>query len=153
LPVDLTQNEIVPAVWLKSACGGIAICCVAVALNRMAPARGCARRDLAVRRLTLRRCSAGGAGWQCPGLRQASTDGEIIVQDESGVSSFAQLQEALSQRAGHRLLFYTFDLVYLDGYDLTKSPLIERKARLRALLPKDPLLIYSEHLPEHGKRL
>ena len=41
---------------------------------------------------------------------QALIDGEIIVQDEHGVSSFAALQEALTQRATHRLLFYAFDL-------------------------------------------
>ncbi len=65
---------------------------------------------------------------------QAVIDGEIIVQDEHGISSFAQLQEALSQRAGDRLLFYAFDLVYLDGYDLSPVPLSERKRALAALL-------------------
>jgi bifunctional non-homologous end joining protein LigD len=40
-----------------------------------------------------------------------------------------------------------------DGQDLRTLPLIERKARLKKILPKDPLLIYSEHWPEQGNRL
>ena len=42
--------------------------------------------------------------------------------------------------------------MFLAGKDLRDLPLVERKELLRALLPKNPLLIYSEHLPEHGKR-
>ncbi len=51
-----------------------------------------------------------------------------------GVSHFSDLQQALSDHAGERLTFFAFDLMYLDGYDLTKVPLLERKALLRALL-------------------
>ena len=43
--------------------------------------------------------------------------------------------------------------MFLDGEDLRGLPLVERKKRLQAILPKDPLLTYSEHWPEHGKRL
>jgi bifunctional non-homologous end joining protein LigD len=43
--------------------------------------------------------------------------------------------------------------MFLDGEDLRSLPLIERKKRLRAILPKGTLVIYSEHWPEHGKRL
>jgi bifunctional non-homologous end joining protein LigD len=46
-----------------------------------------------------------------------------------------------------------FDVMFVDGEDLRGQPLVERKKRLKALLPKDPLLIYSEHWSEHGKRL
>ncbi len=65
---------------------------------------------------------------------QALIDGEIIVQDEHGVSSFAALQDALAQRATHRLLFYAFDLLHLDGFDLSLVPLIERKQALATLI-------------------
>src|SRR4029079_10624014 len=44
-------------------------------------------------------------------------------------------------------------IMFLGGQDLRDLPLIERKKRLQSILPKDPLLIYSEHWPEHGKRL
>ena len=51
------------------------------------------------------------------------------------------------------LHYCVFDIMFLDGEDLRGLPLVERKKRLSAVLPKDPLLIYSEHWPEHGKRL
>jgi DNA ligase D len=61
-------------------------------------------------------------------------DGEIVVQDESGVSSFAALQDALAQGRPRNLIFYAFDLLHLDGRTLMASPLVERKAALSALL-------------------
>src|SRR3569623_105720 len=66
--------------------------------------------------------------------KQASLDGEIGVVDENGISHFADLQQALSDHAGDRLTYFAFDLMYLDGYDLTKVRLIERKALLQGLL-------------------
>lgn len=61
-------------------------------------------------------------------------DGEIVVQDDSGVSSFAALQDALAQGRPRNLIFYAFDLLHLDGRTLMALPLIERKAALSALL-------------------
>jgi DNA ligase D len=66
--------------------------------------------------------------------KQAILDGEIVVVDAAGVSHFADLQQALSDGASERLTFFAFDLMYLDGYDLTGVQLIERKAALAALL-------------------
>ncbi len=66
--------------------------------------------------------------------RDAILDGEIVVVDDAGVSHFADLQQALSDHASERLTYFAFDLMYLDGYDLTKSPLSERKALLQQLL-------------------
>ncbi len=66
--------------------------------------------------------------------KEAILDGEIVVIDENGVSHFADLQQALSDHAGERLTFFAFDLMYLDGYDLTKVRLDQRKALLQALL-------------------
>jgi bifunctional non-homologous end joining protein LigD len=43
--------------------------------------------------------------------------------------------------------------MFLGGNDLRGLPLVERKERLRAILPRDPLIIYSKHWPEHGKKL
>jgi DNA ligase D len=86
---------------------------------------------------------------------QALIDGEVVVQDERGVASFAALQDALSGGRTHDLIFFAFDLLHLDGYDLTGVPLIERKRVLAALLdplvaPTSPLQI-SEHVVGHGR--
>ena len=61
-------------------------------------------------------------------------DGEIVVQDEDGVSRFALLQEALSRGARSELVFFAFDLVRLDGWNLAAVPLERRKALLGQLL-------------------
>lgn len=82
--------------------------------------------------------------------KDAVIDGELVAIDEHGISRFQLLQNAL--RTAANLRYCVFDLMFLDGKDLRGLPLVERKERLRALLPKNPLLIYSEHLPEHGKR-
>jgi bifunctional non-homologous end joining protein LigD len=79
-------------------------------------------------------------------------DGELVALDEKGISRFQLLQNAL-QTTGS-LHYCVFDIMFLDGEDLRGLPLVERKQRLRAALPKDPLLTYSEHwAPEYGKRL
>jgi bifunctional non-homologous end joining protein LigD len=67
-------------------------------------------------------------------VKQAILDGEIVVVDEAGITHFSDLQQALSDHAGDRLTFFAFDLMYLDGYDLTKARLIDRKAVLQGLL-------------------
>lgn len=65
---------------------------------------------------------------------KALLDGEVVVQDAAGISSFAELQDALSRGRPDTLLFYAFDLLHLDGLDLTPVPLIERKEALSRLL-------------------
>jgi DNA ligase D-like protein (predicted ligase)/DNA ligase D-like protein (predicted 3'-phosphoesterase) len=67
-------------------------------------------------------------------VKQAIIDGEIVVVDDSGITHFSDLQQALHDNASDRLTFFAFDLMYLDGYDLTKAKLIDRKAQLQALL-------------------
>ena len=83
--------------------------------------------------------------------KDAVIDGELVALDGRGVSRFQLLQNALNTTA--HLHYCVFDVMFVDGEDLRGQPLVERKKRLKALLPKDPLLIYSEHWPEHGKRL
>ena len=53
-------------------------------------------------------------------LGSALIDGEVVVEEESGVSSFTELQEALKAGRSDRMVFYAFDLLYLGGYDLTQ---------------------------------
>lgn len=77
--------------------------------------------------------------------RSALLDGEITVRTD-GRTDFSALQNALSTGAG-RLVYYLFDLLHLDGEDLTREPLRDRKALLKALLSKrkDRVLVYSAH--------
>ena len=70
----------------------------------------------------------------------AILDGEIASIDENGVSDFSALQDDLKNGRHDRMVYYVFDLLHLDGHDLTGAPLIERKRALAALLaelPKD----------------
>ncbi len=66
--------------------------------------------------------------------KQAVIDGEIVVLDEKGISRFSALQEALAEGAGNKLVYYAFDLIHLDGWDLQKTPLARRKQLLAQLL-------------------
>src|SRR5262245_38394240 len=77
-------------------------------------------------------------------------DGELVALDPHGISRFQLLQNAL--RAEARLLYCVFDMMFCGGEDLRGLPLLERKTRLRRILPKHPLLSFSEHRPEHGVR-
>jgi bifunctional non-homologous end joining protein LigD len=76
---------------------------------------------------------------------RAVVDGEIVAVDAQGRPSFQALQHRGSH-AQHRIVFYAFDLLHLDGLDLTDEPLIERRARLPDLLAGSDLLL-SHELP------
>ena len=69
-------------------------------------------------------------------VRQGLIDGELVVEGEAGASDFAALQAALSEGKTDRFVFYAFDLLYADGYDLREAVLTERKGALRALVPR-----------------
>jgi len=77
-------------------------------------------------------------------------DGELCALDTHGRSRFQLLQNALNKKA--RLLYVVFDALFVDGKDIREKPLLERKEILKGLLPRDPLLHYSEHVAEFGKR-
>jgi len=87
--------------------------------------------------------------------RSALLDGEIAVRTD-GRTDFSALQNALSTGAG-RLIYCLFDLLHLDGEDLTREPLRDRKALLKALLSKrkdralDRALVYSVHRSGGGE--
>jgi DNA ligase D-like protein (predicted ligase) len=76
----------------------------------------------------------------------AVLDGEIIVQDENGISDFDALRSAI-HRAPHRIVFFAFDLLHLNGQDLRRTPLVERRAALRKLISPDPRspIQFSDH--------
>jgi bifunctional non-homologous end joining protein LigD len=67
-------------------------------------------------------------------VRQAILDGEVVVLEPDGTTSFQALQNALSENRDRDLVYFAFDLLYLDGYDLRKAPLLARKEALTELL-------------------
>jgi bifunctional non-homologous end joining protein LigD len=86
-------------------------------------------------------------------VRSALIDREAVVMDANGRSSFQALQGAL-KGAPATIDYYAFDLLELDGEDLTGLPLAERKAKLRAILPEgNPRIRYSEHIQGNGEKL
>ena len=86
------------------------------------------------------------------GLRAESAilDGEICCLDGNGCSQFKEL---LYRRG--RAVFFAFDLVWLDGEDLRRTPLIERKKKLRKLVERSkcPEILYAQHIERDGKLL
>jgi bifunctional non-homologous end joining protein LigD len=77
-------------------------------------------------------------------------DGEICALDAHGRSRFQLLQNALNKKA--RLLYVVFDALFVGGRDIRAKPLLQRKKILKTLLPRDPLLRFSEHVHEYGQR-
>lgn len=83
----------------------------------------------------------------------ALIDGEAVVLDADGRSSFQALQGAL-KGAPATIDYFAFDLLELDGEDLTGLPLVERKAKLQKILPKGKSrLRYSDHIVGSGEKL
>jgi bifunctional non-homologous end joining protein LigD len=84
----------------------------------------------------------------------ALLDGEIAVADKEGHTDFGALQDALSGGKG-RMAYYLFDLLELDGEDLRKRPVTERKAALKKLLAKAGKgpLVYSDHVGGSGDKV
>ena len=83
----------------------------------------------------------------------ALIDGEAVVLDAEGRSRFQSLQNALKS-APEGIDYFAFDLLELDGEDLTALPLLDRKARLAKILPKTSKHIrYSDHIEGSGEKL
>src|SRR4029077_12385328 len=87
-------------------------------------------------------------------------DGEIVTLDENGRSDFQKLQNRFGvSKPSQKLIndvpltYYFFDLLYCNGFDIRKTPLLQRKEFLRQLLRSDDRLRYSEHQLEKGKEL
>jgi bifunctional non-homologous end joining protein LigD len=77
--------------------------------------------------------------------RNAYLDGELCGLLPDGRTSFNLIQNATDQRTGP-LAFFLFDLLFLDGENLSSLPLIDRKARLETLLAGAPdSLRYNDH--------
>jgi len=86
-------------------------------------------------------------------LTSAWLDGEVVVPDEKGLSSFSSLQHALSKGDDRAMVFHLFDLPYLNGRDLRDLPLIQRKQMLHDTLfakKANAALVYSDHHEADG---
>jgi bifunctional non-homologous end joining protein LigD len=85
------------------------------------------------------------------GLEGALLDGEVGVELEDGRTSFQALQNALRTPDRGELQYWVFDVLYLDGKDVTQLPLVERKALLEQRLEGSTGVIrYSAHVRGHG---
>jgi bifunctional non-homologous end joining protein LigD len=84
----------------------------------------------------------------------AIIDGEIIVPDESGAPNFHALHADLAKGRTDRLIYYVFDLLYLDGFDLRPATLRDRREALRSLIgPGSARVRFSENLHTKGSAL
>jgi bifunctional non-homologous end joining protein LigD len=93
--------------------------------------------------------------------KTAILDGEIVALDDEGRSSFSLMQQRTGIHHGGRhtaakrdipVLYYAFDLLYLDGYDLHRVPLERRKETLAKIVQAGDSIRYSDHF-DHGLKL
>jgi bifunctional non-homologous end joining protein LigD len=102
---------------------------------------------------------------ELPKLIKAETailDGEVVVLDEQGRASFSLMQQRTGIRSHGRqgrsrndlpVIYYVFDLLYLDGYDLRRVRLEERKRALKEVITSSEILRFSDHYAGQGKAL
>jgi bifunctional non-homologous end joining protein LigD len=84
---------------------------------------------------------------------RALLDGELVVENEQGISSFSLLQTDLKEGRSDRFVYWVFDLLYLEGRDLTGEALVARKAALEKLLAGtagDGMIRYADHFDGEG---
>jgi bifunctional non-homologous end joining protein LigD len=83
--------------------------------------------------------------------KTAITDGEVVAIDQDGLPRFDALRFKRERKCS--LVFYAFDLLYLDGFDLTACPLSKRKALLKRILPKDNTgrIRFTDHIEAKGE--
>ncbi|HTZ90425.1 MAG TPA: DNA ligase D [Alloacidobacterium sp.] len=87
-------------------------------------------------------------------VKSALIDGEVVVLDSSGKTSFADLQAAFQEEKHEHLTYFAFDLLHLDGHNLRGLALDKRKAILEGLLGElgdDSILRYSQHIRARGE--
>jgi bifunctional non-homologous end joining protein LigD len=87
------------------------------------------------------------------GLASGLLDGEIVVEEPNGITSFNNLQGDLKDGRQDRFRYFVFDLLYCEGFDLTRAALIDRKSLLQQILAGMPAglpIRFSEHLEVDG---
>ena len=85
-------------------------------------------------------------------VKNAWLDGEVVALMPDGTISFQGLQNAFDTGSETNLVYYVFDLLYRDGYDLRQVTLLDRKRSLAAVMPRGAsgLLRYSDHIQGQG---
>ena len=90
--------------------------------------------------------------------RQAILDGEIVALDRDGMPRFQLLQPRVGRKSGleslrgkGKIVYYVFDLLFVDGYDLMPCSVVERKAVLEQILRPAGFIKYSEHIEGEGE--
>ncbi len=93
-------------------------------------------------------------------VNEAILDGEIVVLDNEGRGDFERLQSRMNVAEPSKSLqrsapvtYYVFDVLYADGCDLRRVPLLERKRFLKQILQPGKALRFSDHVEEKGKEL
>lgn len=76
-------------------------------------------------------------------------DGEIVVQDREGKSDFGLLQRYIKENEGYPV-YYIFDILYLERYDLKSLPLNKRKEILHKIFPQAPNIKYALYVEKNG---
>lgn len=90
--------------------------------------------------------------------KQAILDGEIVALDQNGMPRFQLLQPRVGRKSGlqalrgrGQIVYYVFDLLYRDGYDLTRCAVVERKQALEEILRPAPFIRLSEYIEGDGE--
>jgi bifunctional non-homologous end joining protein LigD len=79
-------------------------------------------------------------------VKSAYLDGELCAVRSDGTTAFSEMQAATDEGRTSNLVYFVFDLLFLDGRNLAGLPLLERKERLKALVKGAPRAIqYSDH--------
>ncbi|WP_258956697.1 DNA ligase D [Legionella sainthelensi] len=84
-------------------------------------------------------------------LQRVILDGELVLLDKHGYSDFQLLQNTIKVNANAPYVYYIFDILYYDQFDLRSSPLLKRKQILKELLAEgNKTLRYSDHIVGNG---
>lgn len=87
-------------------------------------------------------------------IKNIILDGEVVMLDKNQHSNFQLLQNAINEKEDSLFIYYVFDLLYFDKYDLTSLSLIERKKILKNIIPADhSVLRFSDHVSGNGKKV
>lgn len=79
----------------------------------------------------------------------AIVDGEIIAVNDEGITDFQHLQ-AWQKTGKGQLMYYVFDLLWIEGVSIIHLPLVERKEILKSIVPEEDIIRYSDHIHDTG---
>jgi bifunctional non-homologous end joining protein LigD len=88
-------------------------------------------------------------------VKQAMLDGEVVALEPNGVTRFQGLQQAFQTGRTGDLAYFVFDVLHVDGRDVTRLPLVDRKKIAKAIVTQrgQPSIRYSDHLEGSGEQI